>query len=144
MGFLCPILVAVFSQSLLFCHIDTDPPGVAVYVPDTSRWVAMLQGDGFSIGKLDAEGNFLPDERWFNIRGGVSGPLPPYSVINPPSCKKVYEFRSGRLIPGQLVERGTFVPDLDGKIIALKDYRPSKDAPPIYNLPGQFVVLPRL
>ncbi len=51
----------------------------------------------------------------------------------------VYEYRSGRLIKGELDKEGNFLPDLPGKVIDFKDYRYSKTAIRIYNLPGSFV-----
>lgn len=48
----------------------------------------------------------------------------------------VYEYRSGRLIPG-VVQGGAFIPQLGGTIIAFKDYRIGSR--PIYNLPGKFI-----
>jgi hypothetical protein len=51
----------------------------------------------------------------------------------------VYEFRSGRLIPGDIDDDGNFIPTVGGKIIDFKDYRYGPKAPKIYNLPGKFV-----
>jgi hypothetical protein len=51
----------------------------------------------------------------------------------------VYEYRSGRLIKGELDKEGDFIPDLGSKVTDFKDYRPGKGVPVIYNLPGRFV-----
>jgi len=51
---------------------------------------------------------------------------------------KVYELRSGMLIPGQLGPSGRFVPEEDGKIIKFSNYTYGPTASPIWNLPGRF------
>ena len=110
-----------------------------VYVPDTSRWVAMQHGDTFSVGKLAADGTFLPDPLWVNRdihRAYTSAPA--YTLIN--ALKgRAYEYRSGRLILGELDDNGIFIPQLGGKIISLDEYLRSPTKVPIYNLPGRLV-----
>jgi hypothetical protein len=97
-------------------------------------------GKWYSVGKLDASGNFLPDRQGVDVGGGPFSAADrfPGTLING-SAGPVYEYRSGRLILGELDEDGNFIPDLRGKILAFKDYRPGKDVPRIYNLPGKFV-----
>lgn len=114
-----------------------------VFVPDTERFVAIHQGAVLSIGKLDKRGTFTPDPKWVDLKD-LPQSLPfRVDVINPrhdrPQLTPVYEFRSERLIPGQLNEEGRFLPEVGGQIIAFKDYRyaPGKSRP-IYNLPGRF------
>src|SRR5262245_5190778 len=75
------------------------------YVPDTNRWVSFFHGDVFSIGKLDAKGSFLPDPRWLNMRGFASN-VPKVVWLNV-NKGGAYEFRSGRLILGELDEEGS-------------------------------------
>lgn len=50
---------------------------------------------------------------------------------------KVYEFRSGMLIPGH-IKKGKFVPLLGGTVEDFKKYHPFLNPIPIYNLPGKF------
>jgi hypothetical protein len=113
------------------------------YVEDLKTMVRHRCGDMMYIGYLDAAGNFYPDadypRGWPARRGGN---FPIARVTNGPFVlpeDRVYEFRSGRLILGVLKENGDFIPDLGAKVIPFKDYRYSKDALRIYNLPGKFV-----
>jgi hypothetical protein len=105
------------------------------FVLDTNRWVVVPHGKSDSLGKLDKEGNFHPDPRWINVR---EGSYPSHAVLNFPSGK-AYEYRSGRLVLGELDEEGNFIPKLYSKVIDFKDYRFSETATRIYNLPGKFV-----
>jgi hypothetical protein len=50
----------------------------------------------------------------------------------------VYEFRSGKLIPGTIQAWGKFLPEEGGEIIRCSDYRYRPFAPQIWNLPGRF------
>jgi len=52
--------------------------------------------------------------------------------------KNVYEFRSGRLIKGEINAKGYFIPEIGAKVIDFKDYHYRKDGPRIWNLPGRF------
>src|SRR5262249_31747695 len=96
-------------------------------------------GNTLSIGKLDCSGNFIPDKRWFQLRRGDLSSVPPSTLINGLAQKGVYEFRSARLIPGDLDKNGNFIPTVGGRIIDFKDYRYGPKAAKIYNLPGKFV-----
>jgi hypothetical protein len=109
------------------------------FVEDTSRWIMVIQGETESIGKLDAAGNFVPDKRWFQLRKLQPLSSPGGDLINAPDQKGVYEFRSGRLIPGDIDDKCNFIPTVGGRIIEFKDYRYSPKAATIYNLPGKFV-----
>jgi len=118
----------------------TTDPGEYEYVAETSRWVMLVQGETESIGKLDATGNFTPDKRWFQFRKGQSlSSVPPNRVINEPAQKGIFEFRSGRLIPGDLDKDGNFVPTVGRRVVDFKEYRYGPKALNIYNLPGRFV-----
>lgn len=105
------------------------------FVPDTDRLVGLYHGDFETIGKLDAKGNFHPDPRMINIR---EGSYPQHAHINA-SPGPAYEFRSGRLILGDLDKEHNFIPKLDSKVIDFEDYKFSETAIRIYNLPGKFV-----
>jgi hypothetical protein len=115
----------------------TEPPVEYEFVPDLDRYVMMTRGPAQSVGKLDAAGNFVPDRRWLNVRGKVSG-APPYTLITG-AAGPAYEYRSGRLVKGRLDEDGNFVPQLGSVVIPLRAYDPGPGAAPIYNLPGRFV-----
>src|SRR4051812_21820442 len=95
------------------------------FVPDTDRFVALrYERDSvksLSIGKLDRKGNFLPDPRMMNLRGGGSSGVPPFTMINSHDDEPVYEFRSGRLIKGRIDKEGWFVPDVGEKVIRFED-----------------------
>lgn len=53
--------------------------------------------------------------------------------------EKVYEYRSGILVPMVFDEYRGLIPEVGGKIIDFKDYRYTPEARRIYNLPGRFV-----
>lgn len=61
--------------------------------------------------------------------------------INKPQVKneQVYEYRSGRLIPGYLRGNFDFLPEPSEAIIEFKNYVYSRTSKRIYNLPGKFV-----
>src|SRR5437868_1800557 len=67
-----------------------------VFIPGATWYVEMRRGRTFSIGKLDAAGNFLPDPRWVNLprNRGLSG-LPPTFPLNSSTSigERVYEYR---------------------------------------------------
>jgi hypothetical protein len=107
------------------------------FVSNTSRWWMLFRSESFSGGKLDAAGNFCPDRSWIDVEGAISR-SPPFNPLNRKDNESVYEFRSGRLIPGVLSMDGNFVPELGGKVIAFKDYTYKPGATRIYNLPGYF------
>src|SRR5216683_8223359 len=105
------------------------------FVPDTDRKVRLKHGDTYSTGKLDAEGNFQPFPNSVNLSGAFSGTHVHLNYIKGPT----YEYRSGRLILGELDEKGNFIPKVDSKVIDFKDYRFEEKATRIKNLPGKFV-----
>lgn len=117
--------------------------GDFIFVEDLNPYVALIRDRSFILGHLDSEGNFLPSGKLEKYAVGQPFSGPAFRELNSvptaSSSMRVYEFRSGRLIPGVIQKSGNFVPDLDGKIIAFKDYKYSMTAVPIYNLPGTFV-----
>lgn len=122
--------------------IPDDPPkGRYVFIEDPGRWVGVIRGEWYLIGKLDANGEFIHE---YKFKRNQPLTLTAEDIINllpgeNPNPKKVYEFRSGMLIPGAIQKDGRFVPEAGGKIIPFKDYKYSPDVPPIWNLPGRFV-----
>jgi len=109
------------------------------FVPDTNRWVEVIQGETELIGKLDSAGNFVPDRRYFFRKGQGTSGVPVAVMINGAPLKSIYEFRSGRLILGDMDEAGNFIPRVGEKVIDFKDYRYDPKGSKIYNLPGKFV-----
>lgn len=120
----------------------SDPPKEQyVFVEDTGRWVAVIRPKLYLIGKLDQNGNFIHQYKYEAIPPGLNLGFPPPPTINytREKPKKVYEFRSGVLVPGEIRPDGSFVPEAGGKIIRFTDYQYTPTARPIWNLPGVFV-----
>jgi len=113
------------------------------FVPNTGRWVEVIRGEYKMIGKLDREGNFVPTYI-YPITAELSC-APARKPLTSPSLqpRKVYEFRSGRLIQGELLKSGNFVPDLGCAVMRFDDYKFSPEAIPIWNLPGDFTKVDR-
>jgi hypothetical protein len=121
-------------------HVHADSSGPPrqsnrVFDLNLSRRVALVAGDQFLHGRLDLDGNFLI-EASYPINSAYSGPR--YELINAPA-PVVYEFRSSRLIKGEIRKDGRFVPEISSKVIDFKEYKYSPSAIRIYNLPGRFV-----
>ena len=72
-------------------------------------------------------------------RGEHPSSVPKYEVINGSAQKRIYEFRSGRLLLGEMDEEGNFIPTVGAKVTDFKDYIYSPQGPKGYNLPGKFV-----
>jgi hypothetical protein len=143
--------------------IATEPPAEYDFVLDTARFVRLeltaWQTWGIDVGRLDAAGNFIPqnyedNSRLFKIPPPPKNPvdeqpiveLIKVPVINEPAkgadVETVYEFRSGLLIKGLLKRGEGFTPELASRIISFEDYHNNPSAPRIYNLPGRFVPKP--
>lgn len=96
-----------------------------------------LPGQGYCYGRVNASGSFVPNELTTPERGEFgSFKLP---LIVPLRGEVAYEFRSGMLIKGTADAKWNFVPEIGSEVIPFEDYKYSKDAPRIYNLPGRFV-----
>jgi hypothetical protein len=109
-----------------------------VFVQDTERYVGVFRGQDFLLGKLNAEGDFIQTARY--ARDARLSQIPHYTGLNGLREKpiKAYEFRSGRLIKGELGTDGSFIPEAGSTVLLFKDYHYSPDAIPIWNLPGRF------
>jgi hypothetical protein len=109
-------------------------------------------GDVVEFGYLSDEGEFIPDPDLPLVsRTGILGPISSdawavpryYTLPRLDKDQKVrslptYEYRSGRLIRGDLHENGNFVPELGSTVIDFKDFDPDKEPRRwIYNLPGE-------
>ncbi len=108
--------VAGMVLALIVGHMEDEYE----FVSDISRYAAVLHGELYSIGKRPTSAGF-----------------PPCKMINSPKGR-AYEYRSGRLIVGELDDKGNFLPDVGSKVISFKDYRYNAKAIRIYNLPGSF------
>jgi hypothetical protein len=130
-----------------------------VFQQDLKLTVGFLRRGYVHIGRLDAEGNFIEDRRMTPILHPklprISGLarqiemeeefLASISIINDPKQVNeiVYEYRSGRLIKGNLTDEGSFVPTVGERTILFTDYQYRPGAIRIYNLPGKFIPKPR-
>ena len=144
--------LSISAVLLLASASLADEPTRYVFRKDTDRRVAFVRGEYIYFGKLDENGSFIEDQQARRVPHPVlpSGVIDwQYtrdvlkSAINVPSenqrTERVYEYRSGRLVLGSLTSFGIFIPEVGSKVIALGDYKYSKEAPRIYNLPGKFV-----
>ena len=123
----------------------TDPPQYE-FVLNVDRLVGIQREDFLLIGKLDKDGEFT---HMYKKEASVSadgekfifGSGPAYVLLNVGGLKpsKVYEYRSGMLIPGLMRAGGKFIPEEGAKVIRFTDYKYAPHAIPIWNLPGGFV-----
>ncbi len=126
------------------------PPFDYRFVPNTERLVGIYRNKSLLIGRLDADGEFHQTQRLEPFVGPGLEELelivysgPGYEHLNSGSTtpRKVYEFRSGMLIPGTIQEQGNFVPEEGGKIVSFKTYQYSASVTPIWNLPGRYNIV---
>lgn len=115
-----------YKRDLVWCH---DRIGIGIVV------------DGF----LNENGDWQPDIndliRSINdYRADISRHFRklPYVMKSMYPNEKVYEYRSGILIPMIFHERLGLMPEVGGKMVEFKDYEYSPAARRIYNLPGFF------
>jgi len=132
---------AILALSLFDHPGRSEPPKQKyVFVENTDRWVAVDHCEWHLVGKLDNNGDFVADFMW---KKGQGKSLTPTITLNSAvftlNPQKVYEFRSGMLIPGKIERDGRFVPEAGGTIVPFKDYEYSPTATPIWNLPGVFL-----
>jgi hypothetical protein len=112
------------------------PPDEYVFVLDTSRWLQFDYSDSEEYGQVDTEGRFHVLRK---VKGGLISNRPPASLINAAEPYKTYEYRSGRLILGEMTPMGNFVPETGSQVIRFEDYKYKPGAIRIWNLPGYFV-----
>lgn len=91
------------------------------------------------LGTLDAKGTFIPDMSTINSKFGLIGGPSKLIEAKTPN-EKIYEYRTGILVPMYINDKNKLIPEVGGKIIDFKDYKYSPTARRIYNLPGRFVL----
>lgn len=116
-----------------------------IYVPIEDRRVGIYRDKALLVGTLDQHGEFNLAHKYLEHpeTGAIfiiSGPEFERISVMSKSPEKVYEYRSGILIPGVLGLDGRFVPEVGGTIIKFKYYRSSLTARRIWNLPGTFKI----
>ncbi|HQR05888.1 MAG TPA: hypothetical protein PLN21_03645 [Gemmatales bacterium] len=110
-----------------------------LFVPDLTINYRHTLGPNPCLGVLDAKGTFIPDMTSINSKfGRIGGPSALIEAKTP--NEKVYEYRTGILVPMYINDKNKLIPEVGGKIIDFKDYNYSPTARRIYNLPGRFVL----
>ena len=102
---------------------------------ENTRYYSRQIADKHIEGYIDRNGEFVPvaimdTDKWWFPR--TMKPLMPFR-----NGARVYEYRSGVLVPG-FAKGGLFVPDAEGVIIPFENYSVFRSRVPIYNLPGRF------
>lgn len=124
---------------ILFAWCALDDPAEYVFVPDLSIRYRHYLGESTCLGKLDIHGTFIHDMTTINSKFGIIGGPSKLIEAKTPN-EKVYEYRSGVLVPMYISDKNKLIPEVGGKIIDFKDYHYSPTARRIYNLPGRFVL----
>lgn len=116
------------------------------FIPSSTISKYHSVGNRNCLGTIDSDGNFIPKlsdlEKMINAfkRKLPRSRMGPSNLIERKHTKeKVYEYRSGILVPMVFDEYRGLIPEVGGKIINFKDYKYSPEARRIYNLPGRFV-----
>jgi hypothetical protein len=113
-----------------------------IYQPQKGILVTGFVGDKYYQGVIASDGSFVPDLQKSPGLLGQTGSdflAPHYRIAAKPN-ERVYEYRSGYLIPMVFVNKYELIPEVGGIIIDFKDYHYSPTARRIYNLPGRFVL----
>jgi hypothetical protein len=134
----CP-LDWICLLALLGAGSDNDEPDDYVFIQDLDRLVEVCHGLTTSVGHLNKDGRFLPRDGLKRQKGqAYSSNAEWIEPLNMFPEKNVYEYRSGRLIKGEIDPNGDFIPEKGAKVLDFKDYHYRKDGPRIWNLPGRF------
>lgn len=117
------------------------------FLLNVDRIVGIEREDFLLIGKLDKDGEFTQEskERYSVSSAGekfLASSGPAHVLLNVGGLKpsKVFEYRSGLLVPGTMRAGGKFIPEEGAKVIRFADYKYTPAATPIWNLPGGFVL----
>lgn len=133
---------------LVVCCIGMfhDEEDIYEFIPSSTKAKYHLVGNRSCLGTIDTDGNFMPKLSDLEDMIDSYKRKFPRSRMGPSNLierkqprEKVYEYRSGILVPMVFdVYRG-LIPEAGGKIIDFKDFQYSPKARRIYNLPGRFV-----
>jgi hypothetical protein len=129
------LMVLMVFYSLVLCNYQ-DQYG---FFPDQTIRYRHLVAQWTCLGTLDAKGTFIPDMTTINSKFGIIGGPSNLVEAKTPN-EKVYEYRTGILVPMTINDKNKLIPEVGGKIIDFKDYHYSPNARHIYNLPGRFVL----
>jgi hypothetical protein len=117
-----------------------------VFQEETSRELEMRILDLHHVGHLDANGYFYINHSYkpcgfisYN-RLVINSAVYDNMTFQQQESQEVYRLQEGQLTLGTILTSGLFCANPGFKPIDFKDYRYSPDTPPIYNLPGKFVV----
>jgi hypothetical protein len=124
-----------FPAAAIVLFADYHPPTEYVFIPDTDRYVAYTWGRLVVMGKLDARGNLRVTHEGAPPDVGHH---PAVVIMRYDVPTRAYEFRSGRLILGEMQPDGNFVPEAGATVMRFEDYRYSPETTHIWNLPGYF------
>lgn len=119
-----------------------------IYQENINQSYLFKVGDIQCIGTINSKGDFVPDYDQLSrsIRAFKDstflplGSFPKGLTSGMYPDGKVYEYRSGFLVPMIIDLKKGLIPEVGGKIIDFKDYKYSPTARRIYNLPGRFVL----
>lgn len=136
MKVLFSLLLSYFLSAYLDTRVVVKLESSYVYIEDVARNVAIIRGDLTLLGQIDTNGKFTVKHTLEN--GFYSGPILEILNSGTAGSQRVYEYRSGRLVPGTMKHKGDFIPELNGTIVSFSAYKYSTDAPRIWNLPGTF------
>jgi hypothetical protein len=115
---------------------------IFVFQQDLSQKFLLKVANATFYGTLNEHGEFVPDAQHYIVQGKLAPQQIGELLIREDDEGDVYEFRSGRLIPGKLKD-GYFRPEVGKKVIPFEDYRYSEKGIQIYNLPGKFIKKPQ-
>jgi hypothetical protein len=131
------------------------PPPPAETAAERARTMVidaeLFRGDSIYVGQIDPRGEFLPGGALLMLpcaamvglmeRGWLRCDVLTPAALAGRGSGPVYEYRSGRLIPGEIDRYGYFLPDMGGLILDYSKYEPGPGARPIYNLPRKLPTL---
>ncbi len=124
----------MITSGLLLLLLSQGPAIDYEFIPEPNRLVNWQIGKRDCYGRIDADGNFMPD---FSRDGKpISGPG--WLLLGVKDGQFLYEYRSGRLVPMVYQRERGVIPEIGGKIIDFKNYKYSPTSRHIYNLPGRF------
>ena len=137
----------VTASAIFMTYMDTINSQEEAYVYHNMPRMHYMHTAGgiWCTGTIDSEGHFQPiiDDLQGSVRAILKG-MPragswPSHLHTGKVNEKVYEYRSGLLVPMIVDPKLGLLPEVGGKIIDFKNYKYSSSSVHIYNLPGRFV-----